>query len=101
MRHAVGPAANLPIGGLRRAIIADRTLCIARADDGELYAVDDACSHEQYSLSEGDVFGREVECPQHGSRFDLQTGQCWGLPATTPIRAYRVSIEDDTVFVEV
>lgn len=77
------------------------TLCLARTDDGDYCAVDDECSHEEYWLSEGEVWGDEIECPKHGSKFNLRTGAVRGLPATQPVRAYPIRIEGDDVLVEV
>lgn len=76
-------------------------LCLARTDDGDYCAVDDECSHEEYSLSEGEVWGDEIECPKHGSKFNLRTGAVRGLPATQPVRAYHTRVEGDDVLVEV
>jgi 3-phenylpropionate/trans-cinnamate dioxygenase ferredoxin subunit len=65
------------------------------------YAIGDTCSHQDYSLSEGDVWGTEVECPLHGSRFNLATGQPDRLPATAPVPTYPVTIRAGEVYVEV
>jgi 3-phenylpropionate/trans-cinnamate dioxygenase ferredoxin subunit len=65
----------------------------------EVYAVGDTCSHAEASLAEGEVFDMSVECPRHGSEFDLRTGAPSSLPATSPVPTYDVSIEDGTVYV--
>jgi 3-phenylpropionate/trans-cinnamate dioxygenase ferredoxin subunit len=52
-------------------------------------------------LSGGELFGLDVECPQHGSRFNLQTGAVTGLPAVIPTKVYPVTVEDGEVFVDV
>ena len=75
-------------------------LCLARTEDGVYCAVDDECSHEEYSLSEGEVWGDEIECPAHGSKFNLRTGAVRGLPATQPVRAYPTKVVGDDVMVE-
>jgi 3-phenylpropionate/trans-cinnamate dioxygenase ferredoxin subunit len=64
--------------------------------------VDDRCSHEDYSLAEGEVWveEREIECPRHGSTFDLLTGNPCSMPATHPVAVYPVSISDGVVSVE-
>jgi 3-phenylpropionate/trans-cinnamate dioxygenase ferredoxin subunit len=91
--------AEVPIGGLVRVVVGDRAVCVARLADGTLFAVDDACSHEDASLSEGELLGREVECPMHMSRFDVATGQPVSPPALLPIRTYAVRIQDGVVVV--
>lgn len=69
--------------------------------DGSVYAIGDRCSHAEASLSEGEVFDDEVECPRHGAVFDITTGKPKSLPATTPVPSYPVKLEGGTVYVEV
>lgn len=69
--------------------------------DGTVFAIGDRCSHAEASLSEGEVFDTEVECPKHGSVFDLATGEPHSLPATKPVPVYQVSIEGGDVYLEV
>jgi 3-phenylpropionate/trans-cinnamate dioxygenase ferredoxin subunit len=66
---------------------------------GELYAIEDRCSHDDGPLAEGefDASACTVECPRHGSLFDLSTGRPKTLPAFQPVETYEVSIEDGTV----
>ena len=69
--------------------------------EGELYAVDDRCSHAEASLSEGEVFDTEVECPLHGAVFDLATGEALTLPASRPVSTYRTRVEEGRVAVRI
>ena len=71
--------------------------------DGELYAIEDRCSHDDGPLAEGpfDVSTCTVECPRHGSLFDLTTGRPKTLPAYQPVATYPVTIEEDQVKLEV
>ena len=57
---------------------------------GNYYATDDTCSHDDASLTEGWYEPEEqtVECPMHGSRFNITTGQALSLPAFAPIAVY-------------
>ena len=64
---------------------------------GNIYAVDDICSHAYASLSEGDLIGDEVECPLHGSAFNLITGEVVSQPADENVRAYEVRIVDQDI----
>jgi 3-phenylpropionate/trans-cinnamate dioxygenase ferredoxin subunit len=92
---------EVPVETLK-AVIVDRTeICLAHAEDGNFYAINDVCTHENFLLSGGELFGLDVECPQHGSRFNLQTGKVTGLPAVIPTRVYPVAVEDGDVFVDV
>ena len=65
--------------------------------------IGDRCSHADYSLSEGEVWEdeREIECPQHGSMFSLETGEPKSLPATKPVPVYDVHVSGDDVIVSV
>ena len=63
-----------------------------------MYAIGDRCSHAEASLAEGEVFDEAVECPRHGSEFDLHTGVPSSLPATAPVPTYDVAVEDGTVY---
>ncbi|HEX3960790.1 MAG TPA: non-heme iron oxygenase ferredoxin subunit [Trebonia sp.] len=76
-------------------------ICLARLEDGEVYAINGICSHEQIELSDGMLDDDVVECPLHGSCFNVRTGAVEGLPATEPVATYPVSVEDGEIFVEV
>jgi 3-phenylpropionate/trans-cinnamate dioxygenase ferredoxin subunit len=94
-RDELGP------GEARRFDVAGRRIALVRIGD-EFHAVDDECSHEDYSLAEGEVWADEceIECPRHGSTFDLLTGEPCSLPATQPIAVYKIVVDGDSVSVE-
>lgn len=75
---------------------------VAGDDGDEWYAIDDRCSHAEASLAEGEVWAddREIECPRHGSTFDLRTGKPLTLPATRPNQTYPVRLDGDDVIVD-
>jgi 3-phenylpropionate/trans-cinnamate dioxygenase ferredoxin subunit len=91
---------ELSSGEARRFDVAGHRIALVRIGD-EFHALDDECSHEDYSLSEGEVWVDEceIECPRHGSTFDLLTGEARSLPATRPVAVYEVVVADDTVSV--
>ena len=89
---------ELPTSGARRVDV-DGTLVALVATAGELYAVDDTCSHDEVSLSDGEVAGHTVECWLHGSRFDVRTGEALCLPARKSVPVYDIEIEGDGVYV--
>lgn len=77
-------------------------LAIYRTEDGDWFASDDSCTHEQFSLgSESDLEDDEVVCPLHMARFDLKTGKALCFPATIALRMHEVVIEGDDVYVEI
>jgi len=67
----------------------------------DVYAIGDRCSHAEASLADGEVFDGAVECPRHGSEFDLLTGKTNSLPATRPVPVYVAEIDGSEVFVTV
>ena len=71
--------------------------------DGTVYAIEDRCSHDNGPLAEGefDAAACTVECPRHGSLFDLSTGRPKTLPAFQPVQTFPVAVEDDTITLEV
>jgi len=92
---------EVPIESLK-AVMADHTeICLAHAGDGNFYAINDVCTHENFLLSGGELFDLDVECPQHGSRFNLVTGKVTGLPAVIPAATYPVTVEGEEVYIEV
>ena len=68
--------------------------------EGEVFAIEDECSHAAVALSEGDIAHCEIECWMHGSRFDLRTGKPLGPPATEPVPVFPVQIAGDDVLVD-
>jgi 3-phenylpropionate/trans-cinnamate dioxygenase ferredoxin subunit len=98
-RHCVASEADFEPGSLKRVDIDDTPICVARTESGDWFAIADICSHEEYSLSEGDLWGAEVECPMHGSRFDLATGEPDQLPATESVKTYPVVVEAGQAYV--
>jgi 3-phenylpropionate/trans-cinnamate dioxygenase ferredoxin subunit len=69
--------------------------------DGEIYAIEDVCTHDGGPLVEGRVVnGCEVQCPRHGARFDIRTGAALSFPAFEPTRSYTVRVEGQDVWIE-
>jgi len=70
---------------------------------GTVFAIEDRCSHDDGPLVEGELDEQDctIECPRHGSRFDLRTGKPLTLPAYEPVETFPVIIEDDTIKLEV
>ncbi len=80
--------------------VAGKRIALVRVDE-DVYAVGDRCSHAEASLSEGEVFDTEIECPRHGATFDLRTGKPLSLPATRPVPTYETKVEDGVVYLAV
>ena len=99
----VAKTSDIPEGEARKFVVHRVEIAIANAGEGRFFAVDDICSHAESSLSEGevDVDDCTIECPRHGSTFDLATGRPRTLPATLPVPAFPVKVEGDTILIEV
>jgi 3-phenylpropionate/trans-cinnamate dioxygenase ferredoxin subunit len=100
--HRVGALDDFPEGKANRVEAGGHVIALVRIGD-DLYALGDRCSHQDISLSEGDVLAddRQLECWKHGSGFDLETGEPTSLPATRPVPVYEVRVVDGQVEVEV
>jgi 3-phenylpropionate/trans-cinnamate dioxygenase ferredoxin component len=99
----VCPAGELPSGEMKLIETPDSAKIGVFNCDGNLYAIEDRCSHDDGPLAEGpfEADACTVECPRHGSLFDLTTGRPKTLPAYQPVATYPVTIEDDIVKLEV
>ena len=91
---ALGAVADLPDGRGIRIDYGEHRVAVFRVGD-DIYAIGDRCSHAEASLAEGELFGMDVECPRHGSEFNLETGKPDSFPATKPVPVYNVIIEGD------
>lgn len=91
---------DIPNGEALQVDVGGHPCALVRVND-EVYCVDDICTHEHAHLSEGFVEGYEIECPLHGSIFDVRTGGVKSLPATEDLKTFPVKVENGEVQVEV
>ena len=84
----------------RRFDVDGRHIAVVRLGD-DVYAIGDVCSHQNISLSEGEIHAgdKTIECWKHGSEFSLETGEALTLPATKPVPVYEVRVDDGDVVV--
>lgn len=97
-RVEAGTADELGPGELKSVQADDRTVVLLNVDD-ELYAIDDECTHQACSLSDGDLEGDVLDCICHGSRFNVKTGEVVEGPAQEPVPTYPVEVEGGNVYV--
>jgi len=96
----------LPAGSIHE-IAAGRVKLIEHGDtriavcnvDGQYYAIEDVCTHDGGSLDQGELEGDEIECPRHGARFNVRSGEATLMPAVMPVATYPIKIEGNHVFV--
>ena len=91
---------EIPDGGMKQVVAGGVLVGLYRTGE-DVYAIGDVCTHEEAYLTDGEFEPDEleVECPLHGSRFNVETGAVRILPATRPEPAYEVKIEGDLVSV--
>jgi 3-phenylpropionate/trans-cinnamate dioxygenase ferredoxin subunit len=93
---------DIPVGEARRFELDHRPFAVVNLGEEGFRVVDAICSHAHYFLDEGEVDPdfETIECPKHGSTFDLNTGKPRTLPATAPVDVFPVKIENDDVLIE-
>jgi len=98
----IGTLSDFEQGIPRQVRVAGRVLVAVRIDE-TVYVLDDRCSHEEFSLSEGEVDTEtgEIECARHGAMFRLSDGAALTLPATRPVGHYEVRVKSGRLEVDV
>ena len=96
-------ASDVPVGGVKRFQLNGAIIAMANLGNQGFRAVDAICSHAHYFLDEGevDIDDQTIECPKHGSTFDLNTGAPTTLPATLPVKAYATKMDGEDILIEV
>ena len=95
----VAVASDVPAGEVRVVQCGTRSLAVSNVG-GELYAIDNICTHDGGPLGEGRLRGDRVICPRHGAAFDARTGRVLTLPAVRSVRAYPVRLEGDDLYID-
>jgi len=95
----VAKTSDIPEGQIRSFTADGKKVAIAHIGS-EFFAINDVCTHAQCSLGEGALLDHEVECPCHGSRFDVTTGRVRFLPATVPVARYRLKVEGEEILLD-
>jgi 3-phenylpropionate/trans-cinnamate dioxygenase ferredoxin component len=90
--------AEMEPGSVRQVVAGEHRIALVRIDD-DVYAIGDRCSHQDISLSEGEVLCEEkqLECWKHGSAFSLEDGTPHALPATRPVPVYEARVVDGQI----
>ncbi len=85
--------------GERMLIEVDGQYIVLFNVDGEIYAIDDVCTHDGGPLAEGDLEDHQIICPRHGAHFDIRTGAALTMPAFEPVPTYKVRIEGKDILI--
>jgi 3-phenylpropionate/trans-cinnamate dioxygenase ferredoxin subunit len=94
----VATRSELPPGGKKLVEIDGRAIALFNLD-GAFHAIDDVCTHDGGPLAEGELNGCEIQCPRHGARFDIRTGQPLSMPAIEPVAVHATEVRGDDVYV--
>jgi 3-phenylpropionate/trans-cinnamate dioxygenase ferredoxin subunit len=92
----VAKVGEIPEGAVKVVRLGDQSVALFHIDGG-YYALDDICTHDGGELASGTIDGGVIECPRHGARFDIKTGDVLSLPAVVPVPTYAVRIEGDEI----
>ena len=96
----VAEDADLGEGLLLSVELANKRVCLVRVN-GDVFAIDDRCTHAEYPLSEGSIgLDFELDCPLHGAVFDVRDGSVKSPPAEESVRTYEVKIENGGIWVQ-
>ena len=98
--HKLGPLDDLPAGSARVVELNGRSIALCRVASGEVYAIENRCTHDDGPLGEGELEDNMIECPRHGALFDVTNGQARTLPAVGKVACYAVSIEAGELQIE-
>jgi len=93
--------AELPEGRMHACQVAGRDIVICHLKGGEMYALDDVCTHAFTRMSEGRLRGTRLICPMHGAAFDVRNGGVLSGPATQPLTTHAVRIVSGSVEVAI
>jgi metal-sulfur cluster biosynthetic enzyme/nitrite reductase/ring-hydroxylating ferredoxin subunit len=96
----VAKISEIPAGEKLFVEVEDQPVALFNVD-GQIYAIDDVCTHDGGPLADGKLTGHEIECDRHGARFDIRTGSALCMPAVENVRAHHVKLEGDSVFVAI
>ena len=95
----VGQLTDFPSGSLKMVEIAGKQVLVANVA-GELFAIENTCTHRGGPLNEGTLEGKVVTCPWHGGQFDVTTGKVVGPPPRTDEPAYSVKVQGNDVMIK-
>ena len=96
----VASVSDIPEGEIRVVMCAEgRSLAVSNIE-GDLYAIDNVCTHDDGPLGEGRLLRGRIICPRHGAAFDARTGRALTLPAVRGVGAYAVTVDGDDVYVD-
>jgi nitrite reductase/ring-hydroxylating ferredoxin subunit len=95
----IGETKDIQPSQMKAVDVNGERVCVANVE-GKYYAIGNVCTHVGGPLAEGKLEGFEVECPWHGSKFDIRTGKVVRPPAMREEPTYGVKVEDNNVLIK-
>ena len=95
----VAALADCDVGTLKAVMVEGTPIVLANVE-GDIFALQDEFSHEEYPLSDGELEGGDLVCIYHGARFECATGRNKSLPAIRPIKSFAVQVRDDEIYID-
>lgn len=100
-KFVVGKTSEIPQAKMGHATAGGKEILVANVN-GSYYSVNDICNHAGAELHEGELDGKEITCPWHGSKWDATTGNLiWFTQKLRDLESYKVTVENDVIYVEV
>lgn len=99
--HKVATKSEIAHGGKLLVEADDQLVILFRVDENDFYCLDDVCTHDGGTLSDGKVEDGEIQCPRHGARFDIKTGEATSMPANKPTKAHEVKVDGEDILVKI
>lgn len=96
----VAKVSDLPRGKVMVVEVEDEDVALCNVE-GEIYAIANLCTHDNGPLNAGHLYGDEIECPRHGARFNVRTGEVKVLPAIVPLPIFDVKVRGEDILVDV
>ncbi|GAC1659073.1 MAG: non-heme iron oxygenase ferredoxin subunit [Vulcanimicrobiaceae bacterium] len=99
-QSAVAKKSEVAPGTTKRVVFKGTEVLLCNVE-GEIFAIEDVCTHDGGELDQGELQGCRIMCPRHGAMFDVKTGAALTLPAILPVPTYEVRVEGDDIFIRV
>lgn len=96
----VARVSDVPEGKVVVVEVEDEEVALCNVN-GEIYAIANLCTHDNGPLNAGHLYGEEIECPRHGARFNVRTGEVKVLPAIMPLPTFEVQVQGEDILVDV
>jgi 3-phenylpropionate/trans-cinnamate dioxygenase ferredoxin subunit len=96
---AVAHKSEIAEGTTKRVMVDGQSVLLCNVG-GEIYAIEDVCTHDGGALDQGELMGERIMCPRHGAFFDVRTGDALTLPAIEPVQTFTVRMDGEAIYID-